>query len=199
MKYFYNLLLLSLSLLLPSPTQSLQILLPLYVYPGPSASAWSNVTAAIAAYPQVQWRVIVNPSSGPGSTTYPDSNYITGLSSLNSYANVITLGYVDTNYSKRAYSAVVSDVAVYANWAGYSQANISVGGIFFDDVVGAGPPAPTKDVLTYYHNVSAYAYANVPSDVTPVVFNPGSLGPQQLFASCDDMVEFESPLSSYQG
>ena len=106
---------------------------------------------------------------------------------------------MDTDYAKRAYSAVVGDVAVYAKWAGYTKANISIGGIFFDDVVGQGPSAPTTDVLTYYHNISNYAYAKVPSQVTPVVFNPGSLGPQQLFQWCDYMVEFESPLSLYQG
>lgn len=51
--------------------------------------------------------------------------------------------------------------------------------------------------MTYYHNVSTYAYAKVPSIVTPVVFNPGSLGPQKLFQYCDFMVEFESQTSDY--
>ena len=177
----------------------LQILLPLYEYPGTSAAAWANATAAIAAYPGVNWQVIINPNSGPGTTgTSPsDPNYITGISKLNSYANVITLGYVDTAYYTRAYSAVVGDVAVYASWANYKKANISIGGIFFDDVVTASP-TPSSDTLKYYHNISTYAYANVPSDVTPVVFNPGGLGPTQLFSWCDTMVEFESPLSSYQ-
>lgn len=179
------------------PATSLFVLLPLYIYPGTSASAWSNVTAAIAAYPTVQWQVIINPNSGPGTTTFPsDPNYITGISNLNKYPNVITLGYVDTAYTNRAYSSVVSDIDVYAKWESYTNANISIGGIFFDDVVGAN--AATSSVLTYYHNISSYAYAKVPSTVTPVVFNPGSAGPIQLFNYCDTMVEFENPLSNYQ-
>ena len=178
------------------PATSIFILLPLYVYPGTSASAWANVTAAIAAYPTVQWQIIINPNSGPGTTSYPsDPNYITGISNLNKYPNVITLGYIDTAYASRTYSSVVSDIDVYAKWASYANANISIGGIFFDDVVGAS--AATSSILTYYHNISNYAYAQVPSTVTPVVFNPGSAGPVQLFNYCNTMVEFENALSNY--
>lgn len=177
------------------PTTSLFILLPLYIYPGTSASAWSNVTAAIAAYPKVQWQVVVNPSSGPGTTGYPtDQNYITGISKLNSYTNVQTLGYVDTNFTHRAYSAVTSDIKVYASWASYTKANISMAGIFFDDVNNTANNA----IYTYMNNASAYAYATVPSDITPVVFNPGALGPTQLFDYCDTMIEFEGAFSSYK-
>ncbi|KAF6225920.1 hypothetical protein HO173_012692 [Letharia columbiana] len=182
-------------LLLALPTTSLFILLPLYVYPGTSASAWNNATAAIAAYPKVQWQVIVNPNSGPGTTGYPtDQNFITGIAKLNSYPNVQTLGYVDTANTNRAYSAVTSDISVYAKWTSYTKANISIAGIFFDDVNNTASSA----VNTYMHNASAYAYATVPSDVTPVVFNPGALAPTQLFSYCDTMVEFENPFSSYK-
>lgn len=176
------------------PTTSLFILLPLYLYPGTSASAWSNVTAAMAAYPNVQWQVVVNPNSGPGTTTYPDQNYITAIAKLNSYKNVQTLGYVDTRYTQRAYSAVMADISVYASWASYTSADISIDGIFFDDVNSTA----TSSVYTYMHNASAYAYATVPSDVTPVVFNPGALAPTQLFNYCDTMVEFENSFSNYK-
>lgn len=183
-------------LLLALPATSLFILLPLYEYPGQSASAWSNVTAAIAAYPNVPWQVIINPNSGPGTNpnSYPtDPNYITGISKLNSYPNVITLGYTDTGFTQTPYAQVISNISTYAYWSSYTKANISIGGIFFDDVSNSG----AKAAVTYYRNASAYAYANVPSDVTPVVFNPGSLGPTALFNYCDTMVEFESPLASY--
>jgi hypothetical protein len=193
-----NLLVLLAPILFACPAAPLQILLPLYEYPGASASAWANATAAIAAYPTVQWQVIINPNSGPNTISYPtDPNYVTGIANLNGYPNVITLGYVDTAYATRAYSAVVKDVSVYAEWASYTQANISIGGIFFDDVVGSSGTAATENVLEYYHNISAYAYAVVPSTITPVVFNPGALGPQQLFPYCDTMVEFEGSASSY--
>lgn len=188
-------------LFLALPAASLFILLPLYVYPDTSASAWTNATAAIAAYPKVQWQVIVNPASGPGTTGYPtDQNYIDGIAILNSYPNVKTLGYVDTDFTHRAYSAVVSDINVYATWASYTKGNqnISIAGIFFDDVNNTATAPGSTAVSTYMQNASAYAYANVPSDVTPVVFNPGSLAPKGLFSYCDTMVEFENSQTSYK-
>lgn len=176
-------------------TTSLFILAPLYVYPGTSASAWNNVTAAIAAYPNVQWQIIVNPGSGPGTTGYPtDQNYITGIAKLNSYQNVQTLGYVDTNYTLRAFTDVTADISVYAHWSSYTEANISIAGIFFDDVNNTAASA----VYTYMHNASAYANSTVPSDITPVVFNTGTLAPPQLFSYCDTVVEFENPFSNYK-
>ena len=193
MKYLLVLFPLSLLVL---PTTSLFILLPLYLYPSTSASAWSNVTAAIEAYPKVQWQVIVNPNSGPGTTggSPADPNYITAIAKLNSYTNVQTLGYVDTQYTQRAYSAVTTDINTYASWSDYPNADISIAGIFFDDVNNTA----SDPVYTYMHNASTYAYATVPSDVTPVVFNPGSLAPTQLFDYCDTMVEFENTFANYK-
>ncbi|KAI4218048.1 MAG: hypothetical protein L6R36_009153, partial [Xanthoria steineri] len=121
------------SLIFALPCHSLFILLPLYLYPGTSASTWSNVTAAIAANPTVQWQVIVNPNSGPGAYP-PDANYIAALSKLNSYRNVATLGYVATNYGRIPYATLTSQIDVYARWATYTQANIAVDGVFFDEV-----------------------------------------------------------------
>jgi len=185
-------------LLLALSATSMFILLPLHEYPGTSASAWSNVTAAIAAYPKVQWQVIINPDSGPGTNLtnpYPtDPGYIAGISKLNSYPDVITLGYVDTSFTKTPYSTVISNISVYAEWASYTKANISIGGIFFDDV----NDTDSATVSNYYGNASAYAYANVPSAVTPVIFNPGNPGPTKLFDHCDTMVEFEDLVSKYQ-
>src|ERR1700722_5034162 len=106
------------------PTSSLFILLPLYVYPDSGASAWAPVTSAIAAYPSVQWQIIINPDSGPGSPPTPDGNYIPGISELNSYDNVRTLGYVDTAHAARALADVESAIDVYAGWADYADRKI---------------------------------------------------------------------------
>ncbi|KAL8724088.1 MAG: hypothetical protein Q9166_008139 [cf. Caloplaca sp. 2 TL-2023] len=181
------------TLSLALPIHSIFVLLPLYLYPDTSASAWSNVTAAIAANPNVQWQIIVNPNSGPG-TYPPDTNYVAGLSKLNSYANVITLGYVATNYTSVPYSTLTSQMDVYARWATYTQANISVGGIFFDEVNNTAASA----VYTYYKRAADYAYTNIPSAVTPVIFNPGLPAPAQLFDYADTIVQFENPLAAYQ-
>lgn len=183
-------------LILALQASSMFILVPLYIYTGTSASAWSNVTAAIKAYPQVQWQAIIDPASGPGTTgCLTDTNYIYAISLLNGYANVKTLGYVDTMFANRAYSAVVQDIDTYASWWNCNEANynISIDGIFFDDVSSTASSA----VFTYMQNASSHAYAQVPSDVTPVIFNNGRLVPNQLFGYCDTVVEFEDAYSLY--
>ena len=188
--------LLLIPLILALQAASMFILVPLYSYPFSSASAWSNVTAAIEAYPQVQWQVVINPGDGPNTTTCPtDTDYISSISKMNSYPNVMTLGYVDTAFTNRAYSLVVQDIDTYASWWNCNEQgyNVSIDGIFFDDVSNKA----SSSVFTYMHNASTYAYAQVPSDVTPVIFNPGSVVPTQLFSYCDTIVEFENVYSLY--
>lgn len=175
------------------PAQSLFVLLPLYIYPGTSASAWSSVYSTVAAYPKVQFQIVVNPNSGPGAGPVPDSNYIPAIAKLNSYSNVKTLGYVDTNYTNRAYSSVIADINTYANWSSYKQANISMAGIFFDDVTANTSTAAHQ----YMRNVSSYAYKTVPSQVTPVIFNPGAIIDTTYFGYCDTMIEYEGSFAKY--
>ena len=177
------------------PTSSLFILLPLYVYPSSDASAWAPVTSAIAAYPSVQWQIVINPDSGPGSSQYPDSNYIAGISELNSYDNVQTLGYVDTALADRALADVESDIDVYAGWADYTDANIGVDGIFFDDAT----TSTTDANYTYMHSAATYAYNTIPTDTTYVIFNPGTLSPTRYFNYADTIVEFEGTYANYAG
>ena len=177
------------------PTISTFILVPLYIYPDSDASAWVNLTNTIAAYPTVQWQVIVNPNSGPGTTGYPDSNYIPAIAKLNSYPNVITLGYVDTQYTSRAISAVETDIQTYASWSGYQQADISIKGIFFDDVKNTD----STSTYTYYQTITDYAKETVSPNLHPIIFNPGTLAPAQLFSYADTIVEFENQYSNYNG
>ncbi|KAL8684158.1 MAG: hypothetical protein Q9224_006561, partial [Gallowayella concinna] len=106
----------SLALLFAIPIASaLDILLPLYVYPGEGASAWSDVFSTISSHPNVQFEVVVNPNSGPGTTSFPtDPNIIAGVSKLNSFPNVHTVGYVLTGWGSRDNTTVEAEVDVYA-------------------------------------------------------------------------------------
>ena len=180
-------------LLLAIPAHSLFVLVPLYLYPGNSASAWSNVTAAIAANPNVDWQIIVNPHSGPG-TYPPDANYIAGVSKINSYPNAVTLGYVDTGFTQVPYSTLKSNIDLWAKWFTYKAANIASQGIFFDDVSDDASSAS----YSYYQQAAAYAYSTIPSDTTPVVFNPGTKAPDQLFSYADTIIQYEGKLSNYK-
>ena len=180
-------------LLLAIPARSLFVLVPLYLYPGNSASAWSNITAAIAANPHVNWQIIINPNSGPG-TYPPDANYIAGVSKINSYPNAVTLGYVDTGFTQVPYSTLKSQVDTWAKWSTYTAANIAIHGIFFDDVSDDASSASNS----YYQQAAAYAHSTVPLNPAPVVFNPGTTAPDQLFAYADIIIQYEGKLSQYK-
>ena len=181
------------SLIFAIPCHSLFILLPLYLYPDTSASAWSNVTAAIAANKNVQWQIIVNPNSGPG-TYPPDANYIAAISKLNSYPNVVNVGYVATGYTRVSYESLTAQIDVYARWASYPDADIAVAGIFFDEVSNTA----TEEVYTYYQRASDYVSSKNLADGR-VVFNPGAPAPARLFNYADTIVQYENALSSYKG
>ena len=176
-------------------SNSLFIILPLYLYPGDNGAAWSDVFNTIEAYPAAQWQVVVNPNSGPGTTGYPtDSNFISGIAKLNSYSNVNTVGYVATTYGKKDISAVNAETDVYASWAGYSAANIAIGGIYFDEVSSE----ETSSIYSYYQTVAGHVRSSFKSSAH-VVFNPGYRTAAQLFSYADTIVEFEDSLANYEG
>jgi len=60
------------------PASSLFILLLLYTYPDNSAATWPDVFSAVAAYPAVQWQIIINPNSGPGTSPEPPYQFHNG-------------------------------------------------------------------------------------------------------------------------
>ncbi|KAL8953348.1 MAG: hypothetical protein Q9222_000810 [Ikaeria aurantiellina] len=170
---------------------AIDIILPLYLYPGEDASAWSNVFSTISSHPTVQFEVVVNPNSGPGTTSYPsDANVIAGISKLNSFPNVHLVGYVLTGWASRSNTTVNAEVDVYAKWASYDGADLHIGGIYFDEV-----SVDPRDIA-HYQSLSEHAGFAIPSG--RVTFNPGTRAPEQLFAHCDTMVEFEHPLADYE-
>ncbi len=181
-------------LLLALPSTPLTILLPLYLYPGPNATAWTSVTTTIAAHPTVTFEVVINPNTGPGTPSFPtDQNIIAGIAALNSYPNVHTVGYVETYHASRDIAAVNADIDTYAKWASYADANIAIGGIYFDDVSSE----TSSTVYSYYETVAAHARSAMPGSATKVVFNPGYRAPMQLFAYADLIVEFEDSYAKY--
>ena len=154
--------------------------------------------STIEAFPQVQWQAIVNPNTGPGTVdgqSFPtDQNYINAVAQLNNYPNVITLGYIRTFYAGLALQDLQGQVDIYAAWSSYPGANITIHGIFFDDVVSQ----PSSDQLSYYQQSSAYVHTKFSATVAKVMFNPGTIASTQLFQYCDTMWEFENPLSNYR-
>lgn len=89
-------------------------------------------TRSVSRRPDLNFTVIVNPSSGPGSSPYPDVHYDAAIRRLNSYPNIETVGYVRTGYATRNLSDVTAEVAVYSGWFSNASA-LAMHGIFFDE------------------------------------------------------------------
>lgn len=147
----------------------------------------------ISAHPDVTFAVVVNPDSGPGSGQYPNSDYITGISTLNGYSNVKVLGYVDTGETDIATSTVISQVSQYKGWASYSDADIHVDGIFFDDVDGTYSTA----TYSYYEDIYNQTKSVMGTGYNHVLFNAGAGVDSRFFAIANEIIIFEDYYYNY--
>ena len=126
------------------------ILVPLYVYPAPGA--WDPLFTAYAtniplflnspqltvrsieSHPGLNFTIVVNPASGPGGRSGPDANYTREIPRLNAQANVRTVGYVSTDYTKRDIRAILNDITVYSGWSENATVKgLGMRGIFLDE------------------------------------------------------------------
>jgi hypothetical protein len=171
------------------------ILLPLYIYPSPQS--WMPLYTTLHYHPHIPITVIINPSSGPGPTTYPPDPYTCALSYLNSHAQVRLLGYVPTTYGARSIEHIEADVSRYMNWDTYACSDIRMSGIFFDE-------APSHDdgsghTLSYMRQVSDFVRTAFPEGRSDVVFNPGVLPDEGFFDMADAIVVFENSYEAFLG
>lgn len=113
-------------------TTTPRILVPLYIYP--EAKAWDPLFTAIKNNPSAAFTVVINPNSGPGNSKAPDTDYTAAIKQLRATASADQIlelvGYVRTDYGKRAAAEVKADVAKYVGWPD----NVKMDGIFFDEV-----------------------------------------------------------------
>lgn len=158
------------------------ILLPLYIYP--ATNAWNALYDSITANPSVQFKVIVNPDSGPGAGNIPDDNYIANIAQLNSYPNVATLGYVHASYGARDQGLVQADVETYQGWASYTGSDIHVDGIFFDE------SPSNSSMLAYVRDITSAAKATMTNGNT-IILNPGVNVPTAYYTHADYINVFE--------
>lgn len=159
-----------------SAVQATKVLLPLYVYPS-WQGWWNNIYTTVAANPNITFQIILNPSNGPGGDTPGyNSDWVTGVSKLNSYYNVHTLGYVHTSYNQRTLADVKTDVAAWAGWNTYKAQNISVNGVFFDETPNWNPSQNGINDIDYMGNLTAYAKAqfNTTAPRFATIFNVGT-------------------------
>ncbi|KAJ5928795.1 Spherulation-specific family 4 [Penicillium verhagenii] len=169
------------------------ILLPLYIWPTDNTT-WGPVFEAASDNPDINFKVIVNPDSGPGDTTYPETEYITAIAQLNSYDNVVVLGYIPTEYATRAVSDVETDISTYSGWAAYTEKNITISGIFFDEA----PRTDDTSLISYMTEVADNARSH---SMNTIVFNPGTKleegAVNGYFDAADLIVEFENSYDTW--
>ncbi|CAI6332592.1 unnamed protein product [Periconia digitata] len=148
-----------------------KVLLPLYIYPDPGK--WDPLFKAIEYYPSLDFIIIVNPNSGPGSDPWwPNADYVREIPKLNAFPNVLTIGYVATTYCKRNIEHVLQDIEKYAAWASDERfPGLGVSGIFFDET----PNLHTQDVKSYLDAVSTKVKETQGIlDKRLVIHNPGT-------------------------
>jgi hypothetical protein len=94
-------------------------------------------TSSISAYPSLNFIIVINPSSGPGTAPWwPNIDYIREIPRLKAYANVRLVAYVHATYCKRPIGDVFNDIAKYATWShDESCPGLGVEGVFVDETL----------------------------------------------------------------
>ena len=117
------------------------LLVPLYTPAGDAS--WSALIQVKESYPSVSFVAIINPKSGPGSSS--NSTFVAGIKSLQA-AGISVVGYISTNYASTSVSIVENDTLNYHGW-------YNVSGIFFDQM------SNSQTEVSYYSTVSNYAHS----------------------------------------
>jgi len=102
--------------------------------------------------PGLNFTIIVNPDTGPGTTDYPAQDYITAIQLLNTFSNVKTMGYIRLTWAERDINEVLGDLQRYSNWANYSSKGegLSMHGIFYDEA----PHVYTPEAAEYMKKIN---------------------------------------------
>jgi len=114
--------------------------------------AFQLTFSSIENHPTLNFTVVINPASGPGSGTGPDGNYTKEIPRLNSYANVRTVGYVSTDWAKRDVALALQDISTYGEWSRKASAKgIDMHGIFLDETPSQYDTASAE----YYETIAS--------------------------------------------
>lgn len=169
---------------------------------GSATPDWQAAVDAIKSNPETHFYVIINPNDGPLGTSDPTGNnggycnagpdgiphgcnrdWTTHLGAINALPNAQTLGYVYTSYgntSGRSTADVEGDVLEWSQWdtaptwAAGATANISIYGIFFDEVSSSASSAPFYRDLATYANQTFDAKSPADRGLYSVFMNPGT-------------------------
>lgn len=144
------------------------LLVPLYIYPANihTNAAYNRLIDLKLRYPRVPVWAIVNPASGPGQQV--DANYTKAIDRLRG-AGIVTIGYVSTEYNKRAAKAVINDLDTW------QKLYPKIQGVFFDEM-------NYEDTVVAVDRQRDYRRAATERGMWPTVANPGTSTPERFFA-----------------
>lgn len=128
-----------------------------YKYPNANSPYWNQITAMGGS--KIPY-VIINPSSGPGSSA--NSDYTRQIQ-ININAGIKNIGYVKTDYFNRSDTDIFFDVDRYVQL--YGRENIS--GIFFDEAV----PGSNQTEINKMRELYNYMKTRYPE--MTIMANPG--------------------------
>lgn len=158
----------------------MNLLVPAYFYPSNNSTYWDDLAAAAKT---VETTVILNPSTGPGTSI--DENYVSAVNKVREAGGKV-IGYVHTSYGKRARAEVTEEIDRYISY-------YHVDGFFVDQM--------TTDTLdeniAYYQSIRDYIKGL--GTLYSVTGNPGTM-PDEVYLShplVDRVVVFEGSESSY--
>ncbi|KKY22651.1 putative cell surface spherulin 4-like protein [Phaeomoniella chlamydospora] len=161
------------------------VLVPLYIYP--EAGKWDPLYTAISEYPTLLFSIVINPQNGPGGSpgSFPDANYMNGISTLRSYPNVQLLGYVHTSGTARPMRQIESDLLTYATWSSHPRVRLALDGVFIDEC----PSDDLSSTIEYMRAVCTFARHTIAG--AHLTFNPGVPVPEVYYSLADTIVTFE--------
>jgi hypothetical protein len=148
----------------------------------------TNARHSVVKHHDTNFTIIVNPSRGPGTTTWPSGTYIDAIKKLNVYPNVRTLGYIDTAGGSVSTATVLAQIGTYAGWKDVSK-DFALHGIYFDHTPWHDDSSGTA--TAYLRNVSAsvrHSSGWTGPGEGVVVHNPGRVPDAALLAYRPDLV-----------
>jgi hypothetical protein len=146
-------------------------IVPLYSYP--TDPAWSAIVTAKQAHPTVAVLAVINPNSGPGSSS--DPTYQAGISAL-AAGGIVVLGYVATTNAQKPLATVEAEVDAYG--AFYT----GLKGIMFDQMSNV----PGDEA--YYQTLNTYAKGK---GYTVTVGDPGTDVPDSFIGLLDTIIVYD--------
>ncbi|KAI5367115.1 Putative Spherulation-specific family 4 [Septoria linicola] len=173
-----------------------KVLIPLYEYPE-TPYAWDPLYEAINSTTDLDFVVIINPDSGPGSKdSSPPADFVPQIQKLNSLPNVQTVGYdVGTGYGSRPVGEIVRDIETYSSWSSMND-SLAMHGVFFDEAVYKY----SEDNFQHLSSINAFAKNSTGiREPHTVIHNPGVVPDTRLnFNTTDITVIFEESLKKYR-